>query len=141
MAKNRIAELEVRCPNAVCDGSSVSGSDMTNISMSSSSNSDVTPEADENPQKKRKQDHDAVPSFTPAATSCEWMGQMGDYEAHVAVCPFAEVPCPFAEAGCAFRAARRDIGAHSSDAAAHFLLLMTTVAAVKAESTVVNGKK
>ncbi|KAJ1439287.1 hypothetical protein B484DRAFT_391897 [Ochromonadaceae sp. CCMP2298] len=51
----------------------------------------------------------------------------------MAACPCLEVSCPFVDAGCAFRAARRDMDDHSGDMGAHFLLLMTTVAQVKAE--------
>jgi hypothetical protein len=58
----------------------------------------------------------------------------------MAVCQFVEVSCPFAEAGCAFRAVRKDMGAYSSDTTAHLLLLMTTVATVKAESAAVKAK-
>eukprot|EP00601_Ochromonadales_sp_CCMP2298_P000067 CAMPEP_0173180936 /NCGR_PEP_ID=MMETSP1141-20130122/7001_1 /TAXON_ID=483371 /ORGANISM="non described non described, Strain CCMP2298" /LENGTH=317 /DNA_ID=CAMNT_0014103859 /DNA_START=105 /DNA_END=1058 /DNA_ORIENTATION=- len=65
--------------------------------------------------------------------ACEWTGHLNDCEAHMAACPCLEVSCPFVDAGCAFRAARRDMDDHSGDMGAHFLLLMTTVAQVKAE--------
>jgi hypothetical protein len=128
--RDEILLLGVRCPHAgCCDSGSGSGS-------GSGSSRDVAADAEDGHQhKKTRQDDGSLP-----ATSCGWTGPLQDYEAHVAVCPFVEIACPFAEAGCAFRAARRDMGSHRSDAAAHLLLLMTTVAGVKAESAVSKAK-
>jgi hypothetical protein len=131
LARNMILLLDVRCPHAGVVGSGGGGGG--GGGGSSSSSSDVAADAEAGHQhKKRRQDIGAGPSSLPA-TSCEWTGQMKDYEAHVALCPFVEISCPFAEAGCAFRAARRDMGAHSSDMAAHFLMLMTSFATAKVE--------
>jgi hypothetical protein len=82
--------------------------------------------------------HGPGPSSQPA-TSCGWTGPLKDNEAHVAVCPFAEISCPFAEAGCPFRAARRDMGVHSSDMGAHSHIIMAC-AAVKAECAAVKAE-
>jgi hypothetical protein len=130
----RILQLQVRCPHG---GSNSSGSGSGQANSTSSSSNIVDTRAGRQ-QKKRKQDHGTSPSMP--ATSCEWMGQLGEYEAHVAACPFVEVPCPFSEAGCGFRAARRDMAAHSGDMGAHFLMTMTTVAAVRAESAADKGR-
>jgi len=141
--KNMIEKLEVGCPHAACNGGSNSGdsgsgSGMTN--SSSSSSGDATADAEDGHQhKKSRQENSAEPS-SAAATYCAWTGQVKDYEAHMAVCPFVEVCCPFAEAGCTFRAARRDMGAHRGDMGAHFLMLMTSAAADKAERAAVKAE-
>jgi hypothetical protein len=134
--RDEILLLEVRCPHAISNGDSGGGGGSggsSGTTDSPSSSSDVTADAEDGHQhKKRRQDDGAGPSSLPA-TSCGWTGPWQDYEAHVVVCPFVEVPCPFAEAGCAFRAARRDMSAHGSDMGAHFL------ASVKAECAALNS--
>jgi hypothetical protein len=129
--RNRILQLEIRCPNAGCEGGSNSGD---SGSGDSSSNTE-----DGHQDKKRRQDDGAESSSVPAV-SCEWTGQLKDSEAHVAACPYAHISCPFADAGCGFRAARRDMDAHSGDAAAHFLMLKTSFAAVRAEGTAMKSR-
>ncbi|KAJ1397262.1 hypothetical protein B484DRAFT_484208, partial [Ochromonadaceae sp. CCMP2298] len=148
--KNMIEKLRVRCHHAACNGGSNcggsgsgsgSGSGTTDSSSSSSGSGSGAATVDVeagHQDKRRKQNHGAALSAVPAA-SCEWTGQLKDYEAHVAACPFVEVSCPFSGAGCAFRAARGDMGAHSSDMGAHFLMLMTTVAVVNAKITAVEA--
>jgi hypothetical protein len=126
---NMIEKLDVRCSVHACNGGS----------STSAVSADAEDVEDGHQHKKSRQDDSAGPSSVPA-TSCGWSGKLKDYEAPVAACPFVEVPCPFADAGCAFRAARRDIGAHSSDMGAHFLILMTTVAAGKAECAAVKAE-
>mmetsp|Transcript_27534 Transcript_27534/g.62431 ORF Transcript_27534/g.62431 Transcript_27534/m.62431 type:complete len:423 (+) Transcript_27534:41-1309(+) len=139
LAKNMIDKLEVRCPHAGCDGCD-GGGDGSGQTNSASSSSDIPADAEDGHQhKKSRQENSAEPS-SAAATYCAWTGQVKDYEAHVAACPFMEVSCPFEEAGCTFRAARRDMGAHSGDTAAHLLMLMTTVAAGKAKIAVVEAE-
>mmetsp|Transcript_15878 Transcript_15878/g.34644 ORF Transcript_15878/g.34644 Transcript_15878/m.34644 type:complete len:392 (+) Transcript_15878:99-1274(+) len=135
--KNIIEKLEVRCSHACGDPSNTGGSGATDSSSSSSCDGDVPADtaADDGHQHKKRRQEEAVTSSAPAAF-CEWTGQVREYEAHMAACPFVEVSCPFADAGCAFRAARGDMDAHR----AHLLMLMTTVAVVEAESVSVRAE-
>ncbi|KAJ1393288.1 hypothetical protein B484DRAFT_439352, partial [Ochromonadaceae sp. CCMP2298] len=139
--KNMIEKLEVRCSHACGDPSNTGGSGATDSSSSSSCDGDVPADtaADDGHQHKKRRQEEAVTSSAPAAF-CEWTGQVREYEAHMAACPFVEVSCPFSDAGCAFRAARRDMGAHSVNMGAHFLVLMSTVAQVKADNEAMRGK-
>jgi hypothetical protein len=146
--RNKILELQVRCPNAGCDGSSGGGG--SDSSSSSSGSSDVADAEDERQHKKSRQD-DGAPSSASALAGASvvnplhlltvaWTGPLKDYKAHETKCPFGEISCRFANAGCAFRAPRRDMAAHCSDMGAHFVILMTTVAAVKTECASVKAE-